>query len=77
MTSTKVKIRRQGGSLALTLPKVMTDALNLQEGDEVHVTQSADGIVVSPYDSVFEQAMAIGDECARRYRNALKALADA
>ena len=77
MTSTKVKIRRQGGSLAVTLPRAMTDALNIQEGDEVHLTQSPDGIVVSPYDSVFERAMAIGDECARRYRNALKALADA
>lgn len=76
MTSTTAKIRRQGGSLAVTLPKAMTDALNLQEGDDVHLTQSAEGIVVSPYDSVFEQAMAIGDECARRYRNALKTLAD-
>ena len=77
MTSTKVRIRRQGGSLAVTLPKAMTDALNMQEGDEVNVTQSSDGIVVRPYDSVFEEAMALGDECARRYRNALKALADA
>lgn len=76
MTTTKVRIRRQGGSLAVTLPKAMTDALNMQEGDEVHVTQSPDGIVVSPYDSLFDDAMAIGDECARRYRNALKTLAD-
>lgn len=77
MTSTKLKIRRQGNSLGLTLPAAMTEALNLREGDEVHVTQTQDGIVVRAHDPAFERAMESADRVFRRYRNTIKALADA
>jgi putative addiction module antidote len=76
MHTVKLKIRRQGNSLGITLPKAMTDALDLREGDEVHVTQTMDGIVVRPHDEAFGQAMEAADRVFRRYRNTLKALAD-
>lgn len=75
--TTKLKIRRQGNSLGLTLPSAMTDALQLKEGDEVHVTQTADGIMVRAHDPAFAELAEAEEWVARRYRNAFKALADA
>ena len=77
MQTVTLKIRRQGNSLGITLPKAMTDALDLREGDDVHVTQTTEGIVVRPYDETFARAMEAADWVFRRYRNALRALADA
>ena len=74
---TKLKIRRQGNSLGLTLPGAITDALHLKEGDEVHVTQTPDGIIVRAHDPVFERGVEAAERVFRRYRNTLKALADA
>jgi putative addiction module antidote len=76
MQTVTLKVRRQGNSLGITLPKAMTDALDLREGDEVHVTQTTEGIVVRPYDENFARAMEAADAVFRRYRNALRALAD-
>ena len=73
----KLKIRRQGNSLGLTLPSAMTDALQLKEGDEVHVTQTPDGIVVRAHDPEFARGVEAAERVFRRYRNTLKALADA
>lgn len=75
--TTTLKIRRHGNSLGLTLPRAITDALNLREGDEVHVTQTTDGIVVRAHDPAFDELAAAEEWVARRYRNAFKALADA
>ena len=77
MQAVTLKIRRQGNSLAITLPNGMTDALDLREGDEVHVTQTMDGIVVRPHDELFAEAAEAAEWVSRRYRNALKTLADA
>jgi len=76
MQTVTLKIRRQGNSLGITLPKAMTDALDLREGDEVHVTQTMDGIVVRPHDPLFAEATDAAAWLSRRYRNALKKLAD-
>lgn len=75
--TTTLKIRRHGNSLGLTLPSTITDALHLQEGDEVHVTQTTDGIVVRAHDPVFAQGVEAAERVFRKYRNTLKALADA
>ena len=73
----KATIRQQGGSLTITLPKEMTDRLHLRAGDEVHLVATPEGIAIRPYDATFEDAMRADAWVARRYRNALKALADA
>mgnify|MGYP002778080635 CR=1 FL=1 len=75
--TTTLKIRRQGNSLGLTLPSAMTDALRLKEGDEVHVTQTTDGLIVRAHDPEFARGVEAVDRVFRRYRNTLRALADA
>lgn len=75
--TTTLKIRRHGNSLGLTLPGPMVDALHLKEGDEVHVTQTQDGLVVRAHDPEFARGAEAAARVFRRYRNTLKALADA
>lgn len=75
--TTTLKVRRHGNSLGLTLPSAMTEALHLKEGDEVHVTQTTDGIVVRAHDPTFAKGVESAERVFRRYRNTLKALADA
>lgn len=71
----EVKLRQVGGSVGATLPKDMADRLNLAPGDRVLAVETADGILLTPYDPTIEKAMALAAKSARRYRNALRQLA--
>ena len=68
-------LRQYGGSLGTTLPKAMTDRLNLSAGDTVHVVETEGGILITPHDPDFARAMEAGERIARRYQNALRELA--
>lgn len=70
----KVTLRQVGGSIGATLPKDMADRLNVQAGDEVFVIETEQGILITPYDPTFEQAMAAYKRTAAKYRNALREL---
>jgi len=72
----RTKIRQQGGSLTITLPKEMADRLDLKAGDEVHVVETPDGIAIRRYDPIFEEGMRVAERGMRRYANALRKLAD-
>ena len=50
--------------------------LNLQQGQWLHVTESAEGGArLTPYDPDFDQAMTIVDEIMDEYKDTLRALA--
>lgn len=69
-------IRRIGNSAGLTIPKDVLERAHLAEGDEVQIIETEEGILISPYDPEFEEAMEVYREGARRYRNAMKELAE-
>ena len=69
-------IRRIGNSAGTTIPKVMLQRYHMAEGDRVHLVETADGILITPFDPVFAEAMEIYEEGARRYRNAMRQLAE-
>lgn len=71
----EIKLRRSGGSLSATLPKEIAERFHLQEGDRAFVVETPDGILITPYDPDFANAMKIYRRGARRYRDALKELA--
>ncbi|CAN5678649.1 AbrB/MazE/SpoVT family DNA-binding domain-containing protein [soil metagenome] len=71
-----LKLQKLGGSVAAVLPKAMLDRLHLEAGDEVHVIEAADGLLITPFDPGFEEAMAVHERGARKFRNALRALDD-
>lgn len=68
-------IRQIGNSAGATIPKQMLERYHLAEGDSVHLIETEDGILISPFDPDFKDAMAMYAEGARTYRNALRELA--
>jgi len=71
----EIKLRQVGGSVGATLPKDMADRLNLSVGDRVLAVETAQGILLSPYDPTVEKALALAARAGKKYRNALRQLA--
>ncbi len=70
-----LKITQIGNSLGLILPKEMLARLKLEKGDTVHITESPDGLVVTPYDPALEEQLRLGREFMREYRDTFHQLA--
>jgi len=64
-----------GGSVGATLPSDMAQRLHLEAGDEVLAVETANGILLSPYDPDVDDGLAIAVEAQKRYRRALRDLA--
>ncbi len=71
----KVVLRQMGGSIGATIPKEIADRFHLKQGDEVCVSETAEGILITPYEPDFARAMAVYERGAAKYRNALRELA--
>lgn len=71
----EVTFRRYGGSLGTTLPRAMTDRLNLDAGDKVHAVETEHGILLTLYDPEFLRAMEAEERVTKKYQNALRELA--
>ena len=69
------KLRKFGGSLGIILPKTVTDALALQEGDELFISATAEGINITPYDPGFAAALDDARQFMRTHRDAFRELA--
>lgn len=70
-----VKVRKIGNSLGAILPGEVAARLRVKEGDTLSVTETPDGVQLSPYDPEFEAAMESFERGRTRYRNALRRLA--
>jgi len=69
------KISKQGNSLGIRVPKDLLDSLGLVQGDEVTMTVNNERLEVLRANDDYNFAMALGRECASRYRHALAKLA--
>lgn len=72
---TTLTLRRTGGSISATLPKEQAERLKLAPGDQVFAVETDRGVLLTPYDPAFEQAMKAYQRGAKKYRNALRELA--
>jgi putative addiction module antidote len=72
----KVTVRKMGGSVGITLPKEVADRLRVSEGETVYLVDTPDGVLVRTADPEFERVMEAYEKGARRYRNALRELAE-
>jgi putative addiction module antidote len=72
----KVVLRQMGGSIGATIPKEIADRFHLSKGDEVFVSETDKGILITPYDANFDKAMAVYEKGAKKYRNALRELSE-
>jgi putative addiction module antidote len=73
--SATVKLRKIGNSLGLILPKEVAERLHVGEGDTLHIVTDADGARLTPFDQDFDAALKAFEQTRRKYRNALRALA--
>lgn len=71
----ETSIRQIGNSLRTMFPKEMLDRMHLDKGDRVYIAETANGLLITPYDPEFAQAMEDYQEGAAKYRNALRELA--
>lgn len=68
-------LKKIGGSVATVLPKTMLDRFHLNAGDEVYVVETSEGLLITPFDPDFADAMTAYARGARKFRNALRTLA--
>jgi putative addiction module antidote len=67
-------IRAIGNSTGATIPKAMLARYRIAEGDRVHLVETEEGILITPFDPDFAEAMAIYEEGAKTFRNAMREL---
>jgi putative addiction module antidote len=71
----KTAVRRVGNSLGITLPKTIVENYQLSEGDELHLIETAEGVMLTPFNPHFAEWAKAYEKTNKRYRNTLRALA--
>lgn len=72
----KVKVRKMGGSVGITLPKELADRLRVAEGEEVYLVDTPEGVLVTARDPKFARVVEAYERFSAKYRNALRELAE-
>ena len=75
MTAT-IKLRRIGNSTGTVFPRDILQRLNVEEGDELFVTETPNGLELSPYDPNFAEDVAIAEKIMKKRRKVLRKLAE-
>lgn len=70
----RILVRKVGNSLGVILPAEATKSLGVSEGDSLYLTESPDGLRVTPFNPEFAAEMTAGLDIMKRYRNALREL---
>ena len=71
----ELTLRQVGGSIGATIPKDLAERLHLEVGDRVLAVETDRGILLTPYDPDVEAGLAVAVHAAKKFRNALRALA--
>ncbi len=70
----KLKVTTIGSSAGIVLPKEVLSRLKVAKGDSVFLTESPDGVRITPYDPEFEEQMALARRFMRERRDVLREL---
>ena len=65
-----VKLQGMDGSVGVDIPANLAERFNLAVGDVILAVETADGILLRPYDPNVEEGLRIAAEAGRRYRDA-------
>jgi putative addiction module antidote len=71
-----VKITTVGSSVGIVLPKEILAKLRVQKGDSLYITETPDGVQLTPYDEKFVRVMEAADKVMRENRDVLRKLAE-
>jgi putative addiction module antidote len=74
--ATAVKITTIGNSVGIVLPKEVLNRLHVEKGDMLYVTDSPEGVLLSPYNAEFAQKLDAFEQIMRENRDVLKKLAE-
>lgn len=75
VTLATVKITTIGNSVGVTLPKEVLAKLHVGKGDMLCLTETPDGILMTPYSAEFAEIMEAAEIIMREDRDVLRALA--
>jgi len=70
-----LKLVQIGNSVGVILPKEVLARLKLEKGESVFLTDTPDGVAITPYDPKIDDQIAAGCEFMREYRDTFRALA--
>jgi putative addiction module antidote len=71
-----LKVTTVGNSVGVVFPKELLEKLRVQKGDLLYVTETPDGIRITPYDPAFATQMELAERVMREDRDALRKLAE-
>jgi putative addiction module antidote len=71
----KLKVTTVGNSAGIVLPKEVLSRLKIEKGDSVFLTESPDGVRITPYSPEFEEQMSLARKFMRENRDVLRELA--
>ncbi len=72
----ELTITKIGNSEGVILPKELLAKLRLGKGDKLYVTETPDGVSLTPYDADFARTMEAAERVMREDRDVLKKLAE-
>ncbi|MEL6442100.1 MAG: AbrB/MazE/SpoVT family DNA-binding domain-containing protein [Cyanobacteria bacterium J06621_8] len=72
----KLKVTTVGNSTGVILPKELLEKLRVSKGDSLFVTETPDGIELTPYDEEFARTMEIAESIMREDRDVLRKLGE-
>jgi putative addiction module antidote len=72
---TTLKLTAVGTSTGLVIPKEMLTRMKVARGDKLHVVETPDGYLLTPYDPAVAEQVELGREFMKQYRETFKVLA--
>lgn len=72
---TALKLTAIGTSTGVVIPKEMLARMKLERGDLLHVIETPEGYILTPYDPKIAAQVETGREFMKEYRDTFKALA--
>jgi putative addiction module antidote len=72
----KLKITTVGNSAGIVLPREILERLRVEKGDSLFVSETPNGIELTPFDEEFAEDMAVAEKVMRDNRDLLRKLAE-
>ena len=70
-----LKLTAVGTSTGVVIPKELLGRMKLSRGDKLHVVETPDGFLLTPYDPSIAAQVEAGRELMKEYRETFRVLA--
>ena len=73
--ATSLKLTAVGTSTGVVIPKEMLTRMKVERGDTLHVSETPEGYLITPYDPGIASQVEAGRKFMKTYRDTFKELA--